>query len=804
MPASFVQVSNVFGSGGGTLAAHNLAAAGDRQVLAIAAHTSVGITTPTGFTLVQRTNTAHSALAIFERTLAAGDLGASISLSWGDNGRAELRTYRGVDLFSVLGQGEGLTSPSRVVPTAGLILRFQASAQNNSSGGESHTLTLDAAMLNSLSPLSYIWYTGILGADDPTAPDGTAPARTATISGPRTQYPQWVDISLASFAPQSGNVAIPQSRVPTALSNFPVKIDLAKMPASFWTSVDSTLSNLRVRDGYGVDLPFDLVSCDSTAKTGQLYFRAASIFSTRDTLFQIAGVEGATPPAATDPLGRNAVWSDYDCVFIFDGNQGVDRAGKVPDLTLGAGVTIANGRLNFTGASGGKATTTGLPGRTQWTMALTAAKGNSSQATLFVYGASAKIVIDDGTTPGIYYDSWLYPSPNPAMVNGVEKRLHQTWDNNTNRKVYQGGGTLVGGGQAVDSTVTLMNGTDITLGMTPANAERYTGSMNRVYMRGAQLSDAWIAAEQRSWELGDLVVLSAPTAAPTITATEPGVSSITLRWAADPNASAYDVRIDGGTPVRIATTSYDFPGLLPNTPHTVEVRAANPLGEGPWASSSATTFDAIFYDTFNRADSTTSPGSPTHGGAYTVRAGTWGIASNNLRAVTSTAEAMLTFPGAIDFDATVKMTTPGPNSGLLFRWVDANNTWLCQMNTSEVIHLYRRVGGTWVSMRNLGRVTVAGDVVRIVAIGPRIWCYRNGVLVATIGDQFYSVATDIMGFRASTDTTARFDEITVRTPTAPSLSGDLVEEDISMAVRRTNAWLYKGRNRKSEDEGAVA
>lgn len=603
----------------------------------------------------------------------------------------------------------------------------------------------------------------------------------------------------------SGNVAIAASQVPADLTRFVVRVDLSKL-ANFWTGVDSTLSNLRVRDGFGNDLPFDLASYDYAANTGILYFRS-DLSSSSDQLFQIAGVVGATPPAVTDPLGRNAVWADYDLVFTFEGNQNLDRAGKVSALTLGSGVSVSGGRLNFAGA--GAATISGLTARTSWTQALTFQKADTTPATLFKYGSVAKIGLDSGTTLGVHDGTWLHPSPNPALANNQPYRAHQVWDAAASRTVYREGGSLAGGGgaQATDTTVTQQNGTDITVGSNGGAAEPLTGWIDRLYLRPQALSAQWVATEERSWEDDALLSYSAPTATPTITATEPAVSSVTVRWSATSNTTGYEARVDGGTVVTVPAGQlyYDATGFNPNTAHTIEIRAINPLGSGPWASTNATTLTATYFDSFNRADSTNTPGTPGAGGPYTVVAGTWGINGNALYASASTSEAQMTFPGLVNFDMTLKVSAIGPSGGLLFRWVDASNTWMLQWTTAGY-YFFRRTAGTWAQQGNgWVRPPAANDVVRVIGVGRTLLAYRNGALIATAEDHYFGVATATMGYRFHTDTTTRLNEAVLQPGVLPSNPpGDVpTPETFLTDPAHDSGFLYKGRDTKLADEGAV-
>lgn len=198
--ATFVERSATTGSGS-TVPAHGSAVVGDKQILGVATHATVTPGTPTGgdWTQLSQTSSAHSKLTIFTRTLTAGNISGTVSVTWADFGRVEMRTYRDVNAFSVAGSGTGLVSPSRTA--LGILLRFVASAENNgSSFPPAKTLTSDAALLNSSPAAVYNWYDGLVAADDPTASGGTAPVRTATNTGGGDSYPQWVDVNVEEIS----------------------------------------------------------------------------------------------------------------------------------------------------------------------------------------------------------------------------------------------------------------------------------------------------------------------------------------------------------------------------------------------------------------------------------------------------------------------------------------------------------------------------------------------------------------------------------------------------------------------------
>jgi hypothetical protein len=296
-----------------------------------------------------------------------------------------------------------------------------------------------------------------------------------------------------------------------------------------------------------------------------------------------------------------------------------------------------------------------------------------------------------------------------------------------------------------------------------------------------------------------------PTAVGTITI-NPIDSGLVVRWGQATRAQTYEYRVNSGAATSTGTVrKVTILGLTNGTAATVEVRSVNSAGPGPWTAVQGTPVPTAYYDDFDRADSASSPGSPVEGGPYTVVAGTWGISGGALYTSASTAEAMITFPGLVDADFTLTVGAYGTNGGLMFRYIDASNTWLLNWSATQ-ISLWRRVGGTWTQKGNTwAKATVAGDILRLLTVGRTILIYRNGVEILNADDEFYNVATATMGYRNYNDTTMRLDEGILHPGVLPTSSGDLVIPDrIATAPTYGQGHLYKGRDTKLADQGAVA
>jgi hypothetical protein len=218
----------------------------------------------------------------------------------------------------------------------------------------------------------------------------------------------------------------------------------------------------------------------------------------------------------------------------------------------------------------------------------------------------------------------------------------------------------------------------------------------------------------------------------------------------------------------------------------------------------------LLQDDFNRANSTTSLGSPAVGGPYTVRSGTWGI--NNAEAYLSTpaANAHLTFPAAVNVDISAKVpVSPSSQvaSGITIRWVDANNHWLFQAMSGPTLALYRCTAGVYTQMYSGGPFTV-GDVIGLKAFGDQIAWYSNGRQLGQLADHWFATAGTDAGLRNSGTSTARWDDLLVREQLTPLNSWGAppsIETVPKATITRAGEFaltpsLYKGRNTALADE----
>lgn len=133
-------------------------------------------------------------------------------------------------------------------------------------------------------------------------------------------------------------VTVPAGAVTEALAGFPVYVDLALMPAGFWSGLAYRDGrDIRVRAAGGAEIPFDLVSVDPIDKVGALWIRWPALAAgSASTLYVHCGARGlaAVPPAAAN--GRIACWAGYQVVTML-GHNLVNRASTAYPVQTGLG-----------------------------------------------------------------------------------------------------------------------------------------------------------------------------------------------------------------------------------------------------------------------------------------------------------------------------------------------------------------------------------------------------------------------------------------------------------------------------------
>jgi hypothetical protein len=150
-------------------------------------------------------------------------------------------------------------------------------------------------------------------------------------------------------------------------TNYPGYIDLSEAPQALWDAVTSGGGDIRVFENQAgglVELPAEVVSCDTSAETGELHVLIPFLDSSADTVLSIYADGSSADYAVDDPFGRNAVWGDYAVVSHdgatnstgnADGVLGLSAATSSTDSKLGTksvlfGAASFNNRLTYSGS----------------------------------------------------------------------------------------------------------------------------------------------------------------------------------------------------------------------------------------------------------------------------------------------------------------------------------------------------------------------------------------------------------------------------------------------------------------------
>jgi hypothetical protein len=142
-------------------------------------------------------------------------------------------------------------------------------------------------------------------------------------------------------------------------TNYPGYIDLSEAPQAFWDAVTSGGGDIRVFENQAgglVELPAEVVSCDTSAETGELHYLLPSISASTPQEIRLYADGVSSRYDHADPFGRNAVWGDYAFVLHTEsdatdstGNLSVTEEGT-PSYTagkLGGGAALTNAGFNF-------------------------------------------------------------------------------------------------------------------------------------------------------------------------------------------------------------------------------------------------------------------------------------------------------------------------------------------------------------------------------------------------------------------------------------------------------------------------
>jgi len=211
----------------------------------------------------------------------------------------------------------------------------------------------------------------------------------------------------ASGSPYSATVN--SAKVTGTHTNYPAYIDLANMPADFWTTVANGGGDIRCYSDIALtnELAREVVSCDTATNTGELHVKVPTFDGTTVIYIDVDGARSDYAVGAT--YGRNAVWSDYKLVYHLK---------ETGNGTLGEYVDSTGNGYNGQGG-GGNAT------KTPAKIAGKVGDGQDFTPTDNDYiDSNVDNALDVGTLD-YYHSSWFKTSRATASVNGSEFTINK-------------------------------------------------------------------------------------------------------------------------------------------------------------------------------------------------------------------------------------------------------------------------------------------------------------------------------------------------------------------------------------------
>jgi hypothetical protein len=130
-------------------------------------------------------------------------------------------------------------------------------------------------------------------------------------------------------------ITVKASKVNGDLTEFPIYLNLADMPDSFFSTVNGTGADIRMTSSDEIsETSFELVEIDTANGTGELWFKAPALSASTDTDFYIYyGNTSAVAYADTDPYGTHDVWSNGFVAVYHLNEDPTGGVGSIKDST---------------------------------------------------------------------------------------------------------------------------------------------------------------------------------------------------------------------------------------------------------------------------------------------------------------------------------------------------------------------------------------------------------------------------------------------------------------------------------------
>jgi len=153
-------------------------------------------------------------------------------------------------------------------------------------------------------------------------------------------------------------VTVLNTKVDADLTDFPVYVNLADLPAGFHTNVNQTDGrDIRVTKADGTtEVPREVVTYVSASDTGELHFKGDVLNATDVDFYIYYGNAGASEPAGNATYGSQNVWTNsYQAVYHLQQDPSGNGIDAVTDSTSNAyHLTPSGAPVLGTGKLGGK------------------------------------------------------------------------------------------------------------------------------------------------------------------------------------------------------------------------------------------------------------------------------------------------------------------------------------------------------------------------------------------------------------------------------------------------------------------
>jgi hypothetical protein len=307
-------------------------------------------------------------------------------------------------------------------------------------------------------------------------------------------------------------LTVDEDMVAADVADFPVYVNLANLPSEFFTGVKADGSDIRVINSSGAEVPFELVSINTSLETGELYAKL-TLTNVGDTNFYLYyGNAAASAYAVTDTYGRNNVWTNgYTAVYHLEESP----TASAPQYVSSVGTT--NGTSNNMEAGDRQASQLGqgqvIDGANEFIQTTYNSSLSTSTWSLWMRANGAQGAYDGivfsrgGVTTGL-------------NINGAGTNLGYHWNDAANTYSWNSGPTYpqnewfmaalvvqpttaslyrfassghASGTNAVTHASSLIN--DLKFGQDDAGGRFFNGSLDEVRIASIARTQGWLTTE---------------------------------------------------------------------------------------------------------------------------------------------------------------------------------------------------------------------------------------------------------------------------------------------------------------------